>query len=335
MEAIGAARTTIKLWYNDKDISAYIQELLQSFEYHDFASGQVDDLQVSLADPDDRWLHSWYPDKGARLRAEIIWSEGSVSRRLECGEFVVDTPGHSGPPDGISLKGTSASVNTNLRRQQKTRKWRHITLKQLAANIADQQGVKIVFHGADTPPIVKVDQKDESDLHFLLRICEQEGYTLKVESNRLVVCSQWELDSQAAAFTIERRGGSVISHNLNEDMVDTYKACKVRYKHPDLGYFTVTYTPENPVENGQILTIRQFMGNEAEALRCAKAKLELANRKRMAGEITLYGDVRLQAGLTVNIKGWGVYDGKYSIDEATHSVSGSYSTTIKIAKVFE
>lgn len=242
METIEAARTAVRIWYNDKDISANIAPMLQSFEYTDYGSGQVDDLQIAIKDPDDRWLNAWYPDEGARLRAEIVITEGSVTEVLPCGEFVIDAPGYSHP--GImSLKGTSASVTTALRRQKKARFWLHATLKSVAARIAEEHGVSIVFVGPDTPALTKTEQKDESDLGYLLRQCEREGYALKVESNRLVIYRQADIDAQPPALTIDRRGGRVISYDFNENLTDSYRSCKVRYRHPDIGILYAEYTP--------------------------------------------------------------------------------------------
>lgn len=334
METIAAARTEIKLWYNDVDISADVAPMLVSFEYHDFASGQVDDLQVSFKDPDRRWLNEWYPDEGARLRAAIIWTEDNITRALPCGEFVIDTPQYS-HPGVITLKGTAASVTTSLRRQKRTREWRAVTLKAIAKKIAEEQGVIMLFQGSDTPVIAKVQQKDESDLKFLLEVCEREGYGLKVESNRLVVYPRDEFDSNEPVRTIELGSSAVLGYQFTEDKVNTYKACKVRYKHPDKGYVEVTYTPHDAVENGQVLVIRTHVGSEAEALRIAKAKLDLANRSRISCEMELVGDVRLVSGVNVTLAGWGVLDGKYAIDEATHTKATGYRTKLKMIKVIE
>ncbi len=219
-------RARVDLWYDDVDVSADVTPHLEAFEYADYGSGQVDDLQVAIKDPDDRWCHEWHPDQGARLRAEIVSFDGSQERRLPCGEFVIDTPTY-GAPGQITLKATSAAVTTSLRRQKKTRQWQHVTLKQLADRIAADQAVTVYMVGQDTPPITKVIQKDESDLEFLLRMCQRQGYTLKVDSGRLVICRQSDIDSAAAVATIWRGGDVAVDWSFSQEWMEKYRACTV------------------------------------------------------------------------------------------------------------
>lgn len=338
METIASARARVKLWYNDKDISADIAPMLVSFEYTDYASGQVDDIQVTIKDPDDRWCHSWYPDEGAKLKAEIVWTEGSVTKNIPCGIFVIDSPTYASPGI-ITLKATAASVTTSLRRQKKTRQWKHVTLKQLASKIAGEQAISIYFDGGDTPPLTKAEQKDESDLAFLLRQCQREGYTLSVDTsrsadkNQLVIRKRTAADSAASIMTLTRRGGIVESWTFSTESLETYRSCQVRYKHPDKKLLTATYTPPDAPETGQVLTIREHVGSLAEAMRLAKAKLELANRDRVTCDMQCLGNTDLLSGRVVTLSGWGVLDGRYAIDEAKHSVAPAYKTGLKLVKV--
>ena len=51
---------------------------------------------------------------------------------------------------------------------------------------------------------------------------------------------------------------------------------------------------------------------------------------------TFPGNPALVAGVTVELKGWGAFDGKYIITQAVHTVSGSgYTTQIKLRRVLE
>jgi hypothetical protein len=50
----------------------------------------------------------------------------------------------------------------------------------------------------------------------------------------------------------------------------------------------------------------------------------------------LPGDVQLAAGLTVQVTDYGMFDGKYIIESAAHSIaSGGYTTNIKLRRVLE
>lgn len=46
----------------------------------------------------------------------------------------------------------------------------------------------------------------------------------------------------------------------------------------------------------------------------------------------MMGDVRMAAGVNIQVEGFGVFDGKFFIDSAVHSLDGNggYRTTIQI-----
>jgi phage protein D len=341
-EIIDAARVVARVVYKGRDRTADVAPFLEELEYTDYASGKVDDLQISFRDPEGLWRNDLYPGHGAKLYVEIVQSapfDGAQGaslqgwpKTLKCGTFVVDSPEYSGPPDVITLKGTSASVTTSIRRQKRSRFWIHTTLKQLAEKIAAEEGVKVVFEGPDTPPLAKCEQKMVSNLDFLLRSCQNEGRALKVESDRLVICERSKWDARRALVAISKGQSNIISYSFGEDHIDTYRACKLRYKHKDVGVLTVVYTPPNAPASGPVLVIREPVGSHAEALRRARAKLELANRGKISCEMELKGDVGLASGVTVKVAGWGTWDGKYAIDEAVHRLP-DYRVRLKMVKV--
>lgn len=331
MEAIAAGRASARLYYNNVDVSADLRPWLISLEYNDFGSGQIDDLQVKLKDPDGRWTRSWYPESGARLSADIIWTEGRLRRKLRCGEFTIDAPEYESP-GVMTLKGTAASITTSLRRTPYTKLWQNATLKSIAQSIASKQGITIVFDGADTPPISKVLQKSEADLAFLLNQCQSRGYALKVDSNRLVIYKLLDVDLRTSVVTFKKDESNLVSWKFSPDSVDTYSSAVVKYAHPDKGLITATYTPENPVENGQELTVRKHVDSVGEALALAQSELEYANRQRISCEMTIAGDTRLVSSLTAKLAGWGVYDGTYTIEKATHTLGQGYSTTLQMVR---
>ena len=348
METISAVRAAIKLSYNNKSMiltekaADSVEDLLRSFEYTDFLTGQVDDLQMSFVDPHGKWCREWHPAIGAKLTASILLSEGDIERELPCGDFNIDCPGYKAP-GVISIRGCPSAVTTNLRRETKTRLWKSITLKHLATKIASEQSLRIHFVGDDTPPIGKIEQKNESNLKFLTRICKNEGYALKVgngktDGSAIVIQKLSSIDAQAAILTIDRATDEIIDWSFSEDGSNTYSACKVVYKHKDKGLLSATYRDPNQTGNGQTLIIRQHCADHAEAMRVAKAKLEEANRSRYTCDMTLPGvrtmrdDVWFVSGLVVNLIGWGVYDGNYTIDEVKHSIAGGYTATLKLSR---
>lgn len=337
-----AAHAIVKLYIDGVGELADSMSMLTSFEYTDFLSGEADEIQISFKDPQKLWCQAGNSAKGKRITASIILTEGAISRELHCGDFVIDSPGRKSP-DIVTFKALTTGITTNLRRQAKIREWQGVSLKQLASKIAAEQHVRFLFIGEDTPPISKLQQKGESDLKFLLRVCRNEGFALKMGNGKtpgaqMVIQKLSEVDSQSAAITIDFAKDEIIDWEFKENESDAYTACQVRYKHKDKGYLTATYHFTNDSENGQTLVVRQHCGNHAEAIRLAKARLELANRNRITCDMTLPGvrtiadNVWFVSGLTVELHGMGFYNGLYTIDRVIHTVDSSYRTKLSLVK---
>ena len=69
------------------------------------------------------------------------------------------------------------------------------------------------------------------------------------------------------------------------------------------------------------------------AKRQAKAAARKKNKHEWTCVLKVVGNVRMVGGVNIQLNGFGVYSGKYSVDEATHSVGGKYVTTVKAHRV--
>jgi hypothetical protein len=69
------------------------------------------------------------------------------------------------------------------------------------------------------------------------------------------------------------------------------------------------------------------------AMRQAKAIARQKNKMEWTCTLKMVGNVKMVSGANINVTGFGVYSGKYSIYEAEHNVGGGYETTIKAHKV--
>ena len=69
------------------------------------------------------------------------------------------------------------------------------------------------------------------------------------------------------------------------------------------------------------------------AMRQAKAVAREKNKHEWTCTLKIMGNVHMVGGVNIQLTGFGVYSGKYSVDEAVHSVGGSYGTTVKAHRV--
>ena len=96
-----------------------------------------------------------------------------------------------------------------------------------------------------------------------------------------------------------------------------------------------TYTPRNANKDGQTLEINEKVSDKEEARKLAMKRLRQKNKAEFSAEFTLVGDVLLVAGVTVEVVGYGAFDGKYIIETATHNLTGGYTVGVKLRRVLE
>ncbi|MCL2210778.1 MAG: hypothetical protein FWB95_02530 [Treponema sp.] len=69
------------------------------------------------------------------------------------------------------------------------------------------------------------------------------------------------------------------------------------------------------------------------AMRKAKAIAREKNKNEWTCTLRLVGNVKMAGSVNIQLTNFGVYSGKYSVDEATHGIGGGYTTTVKAHKV--
>ena len=113
-----------------------------------------------------------------------------------------------------------------------------------------------------------------------------------------------------------------------------YSLCRVSYQHPEKGLIQGSFSnPDAKVE--QVLEISAEAESEGEAQAIAKAFLRLANKFEKTASFTFPGNPQFCAGMTVELEGFGDWNGKYMIRQAVHSISGNggYTTSVKLREV--
>ena len=149
---------------------------------------------------------------------------------------------------------------------------------------------------------------------------------------------QAEYEAKAAVRTIEKGAkGGYIKYKLHSGSADTqYAKCRVRYMDPNTGKCIEGTAEDSGVSGDQCLEVKAKVGNVGEAQALAKKRLRLHNKLAKTATFTMPGDVGLVAGVTVQLKGWGGWDGKYIVTRAVHTVGGGgYTTQISIRKVLD
>lgn len=334
---MNARKAGLQVKYNSIDISEDLQPHLKSWSYTDNLSGQADDLKITLEDKESKWLGPWFPEKGAVLEGVIFrqdWEKNGITNTLDTGQFEIDEFDGDGPPLTVTIKGISVPESSSLRGEEKHQAWEKTKLSVIANDKASKAGLKLIFDVDEDPEYDRVEQTGETDLSFLMRLCNDAGLCLKITGTHIVIVDEAKYESKTPIDTIHR--DEVKRYSLRSTTQGVYCACRVEY-HSQKGRNNIVYTyaPPNAPKTGRTLYINQRVGSVKEAERLAKKKLREANKDAMNVSLGLPGDTRYVAGVTLNLSGFGEFDGKYIVTQATHSQQSGYETSLELRRCLE
>lgn len=330
-----ARKSRLQLTIEGVDVSRDIAPFLTSFEYVDSPSGETDEIQIELDDRDGRFRGDWLPSRKAEIRAKIVvtdWKKEGGGDSLDCGLFQIDEIEVSGPPGTASIKGVSVPLTSNGRREQTTKAWEEITLKEMADAAAAASNLKLAYETLINPLWKRIEQREESPLAFLGRLAERAGLCVKAVNNKLAI---FDANANAVSASIDRNGGGVLSWSFRTQSGDTYKSCEVSYRNASEKSFVKGLARgqlEDGGEDGPVLKFNTRVESQEEADRIAENALKQANRREVTGELSLLGDPSLLVGTKLSLSGFGAFDGTYHIARSTHSInsSGGYTTSVEL-----
>lgn len=352
-----ALRTEVTAVFEGVDISDEINRYLISLSYKDNEEDEADDLQLKLQDAKGNWLQKWLnasvqaaissceitlggKTKGMKISVGIrVTSPTGLIRKMNCGSFTLDSIKASGPPSTVTLKATSLPYAAGVRTEERDKAWEDYTLSAIGAEIAGKAGLGFMYDAGANPFYKRIEQVKETDIAFLQGLCHDNSLSLKVSGQRLVIFEQAKYEALSPVTKISWMDGTYTKYDLSTVANDTtFAKCEVRYYNPDtkeniVGTATSdTFDAED--ENNQTLVITDHkVSSIGEANTLAAKLLKLHNKFEREASFTLVGNPLLAAGLTVEISGFGMWDGKYLIKTCQHDVSGAYTTKIKMRAV--
>lgn len=334
-----ARRAVLVITYNGKDITTDLAMSLKEFTYNDAAPGDADDIAINLEDRTLNWSGPWSPVEGDKIKAEIRtvnWGKPGEIKKLPLGSFEVDTFDFTGPPDVVSIKALSIPVGANIRQEKRSRSWEKTNLKTLATQTAKHAGLQLLYEAKDNPSYDRLEQSAMSDLAFLVETAKKEAIAVKVAAGKLVLFDEADYEKKAAIATITKGTDNVLSYAFNwSTTLVAYRACMVSYTDgKSKKTYKATYSPPGAPKQGPVLKINEQVDSQSAAFRLARKSLREKNKEAGKGTIALMGDIRMATGLTINIKGFKRFDGKYIIESCSHTIGSSgYVTSLGIRKV--
>ena len=323
-----AKRTKLKVIYKDQDISHDITDFSYTDNYD-----QTDDLHITLSDREMQYINDLFPETGDTLQVSIEvydWNHRGDNRKINLGIFEIDDIGYIG---AVSIGATAIPITGNGRSEKKHKTWKKISLSTIARDISKNAGVPLVYDTNIDPFYDIAAQVDKSDIEYLEELCKSDGLCLKVTDGQLIVFDESKYESELEIATITRGVSNIIGEpRFNRRAKDIYKACEVSHFDPKTdrlytGYFEVPNAPNV----GHVLTLREpfnSVGDDMSLDRKARARCREKNRNEWTCNLTMKGDIIYFSGSNIRFEGWGRFDGKYHITNATYTTGKGGSTTI-------
>ena len=338
-------RTEVEITFDGADITRSIKPYLLSVTYTDNEEGETDDLQIKVQDREGEWLQSWLDRAieaaaGARLTFSAAftqknWGGGAT---LPTGDFELDGVSYDGPPSTAAVKGTSLPFSAPIRQTKKSKAWENYALSGIAGEVAGANGLRCLFESANDPFYERVEQRKTSDSAFLAKLCKDAGISLKATDGALILFDQAVYEAKPPVLTIRKGAkGGYTKVSLSTGAADhQYGSCRVSYVDPGSGKCIEGTFSASEEETGQCLEISAKVSDAGEAKALAEKRLRLHNRLTRFASFTFPGNPALVASVTVQLEGWGGWDGRYIIKQAVHTVNSSgYTTKITARRCLE
>ncbi len=327
--------TAIELVMNGKSVGAELSKYLKGLSYREALDGEADTLEVTLQDVDGLFRSAWFPSRGMTIEA-TIYDEYTA---LPLGSFEIDEIENSFPPSECKIKGNSIPSTSGVKSVEKSRSWEQVPLSAIAADIASGGGLRLYYETSEDPLIERAEQSEESDLAFLHRLCKDKGLALKMNDRQLVIFDIEKYEGATATGAIVKGDSRLKRFSVRSTLNEVYSKCEVKYKSGRKGELIEgSYASGGILEtmfgsSGRTLKVNKKVSTKAEADRLAKKSLKAKNREETKVQVTLVGDMSMRAGATILLAGFEVFDGKYLIQKATHTVGGSgYETALEMTR---
>lgn len=322
-----ARRTELSVAYQGKNISEEIKTYVENFSYTDKATDESDRISLILKNIDARWLDSWMPEKEDKMDASLIRYENGATEALVCGTFLIDELSFQGSPLICTIQAVSAPISSSFKSTKKKNTWNHITLKDLAAEIASNAGVSLIYDSQRTVSLSSIEQEKQTDAEFLQQLCKNYGFNRKVYSEKIILYDEEEYEKKPAVAEISQK--DMQSWSYRTEIEGSYTGAKMSYTDPENGK-----TYEASVGGGErILELSGKADSEADAKLQAEAQLKEANRNMTTLQFTLKVPIFLTAASTVNITGLGKISGKYFLNTVKHSLSSGYKVSVTARRI--
>lgn len=188
-----------------KDVTTVLDARLMSLTLTDNRGFEADQLDLELDDSDGLIV---LPRRGAIIQFALGWKGQPLFPK---GAFTVDEIEHSGAPDRLTIRARSADFRETLNTRRE-KSWHQTTVGEIVKEIAARHKLKMAL-GKDLMdrPVDHLDQTNESDASFLMKLARQYGAIASVKDGNLLFIRQGQGRTASGkplpVITITRQAG--------------------------------------------------------------------------------------------------------------------------------
>ena len=331
---VDVPKPAFKLTYENKDITKDISPMLVSLSYTDALENESDSIDITVENASGKWIDDWYPQLGAKLTLSMGYQDSPLT---PCGTFEIDEISIECPPSTVRIRALAATVS----KQQRTRKARgydNMTLRAIIHDVAKRNKLS-VKGDIEEIEIRRVTQTHERDLAFLKRLANEYGYAVNVKGDMLLCYKMAGLRQAPVTLSIDlSQPRQVISYRFTDKIKDVVKGATVKHhnrKQRKTVEAEYQYQGEHKTAADEVKLV-YYTDNEQQANAKSMAAVDKKNDDKTTGSLSLAGNPKLRAGLTVDLLGIGQHlSGKWLISSSKHNMdrSSGYKTDIDVKKV--
>lgn len=333
-----------------KDVTTVLDTRLMNLTLTDNRGFEADQLDLELDDADGLIA---LPRRGAVIQLALGWKGQPLFPK---GAFTVDEIEHSGAPDRLTIRARSADFRETLNTRRE-KSWHQTTVGEVVKEIAARHNLKMAL-GKDLTDkaLDHLDQTNESDASFLMKLARQYGAIASVKDGYLLFIRQGQGRTASGkplpVITITRKAGD--GHRFTLADRGAYTGVIASWLHtrePRKKETTSvkrrrkkTTTPKEPeAKQGDylvgtdenVLVLNRTYANRSNAERAAKMQWERLQRGVASFSLQLAeGRADLYTEMPVKVTGFKqpIDDAEWTITTLTHSVSpdNGFTTSMEL-----
>lgn len=194
-----------RLTMDGADITQKLEKRLLSLTLTDNRGFEADQLDIELDDADGQLQ---LPRRGVVLSLALGWKGEALFPK---GTYTVGEIEHSGTPDRLTLRARSADFRQTLN-MKREKSWHQTSVGEVVKEIAGRHKLKTAI-GNDVAKMAvdHIDQTNESDASFLMRLAKQCGSVACIKNGNLLFIRQGQGKTASGkvlpAITLVRKDG--------------------------------------------------------------------------------------------------------------------------------